>query len=203
VRLGLAEPEILATQLRALVRVAADHAVRIMFPMVATVSELEAARALLDDAITVTGVTARPEVGVMVEVPSAALAAGHLAPLVDFFSIGTNDLTQYTLAADRGNEQLATLADPLHPAVLGLISLTCAAAADRGLWVGVCGELAGDPLATALLLGLGVRELSMAPPAIPLVKDAVRQVAPEDARAVADRALAAPTAEAVRELLHA
>ena len=118
----------------------------------------------------------------MIEVPAAALGAGHLAPEVDFFSVGTNDLTQYTLAADRGNERVAGLADPLHPTVLRLIALACDAAAANDIWVGVCGELAGDPVATMLLLGLGVRELSMAAPAIPSVKDAVRAVDLDEAR---------------------
>lgn len=201
IRVGLARPEILDTQLRALVRVAADHPVRIMFPMIATVAELRAARDALDRAVAATGVRERPPLGVMIEVPSAALLAGHLAAEVDFFSIGTNDLTQYVLAADRGNDAVAGLADPLHPAVLRLIGLAFEGAAAHGAWVGVCGELAGDPAATAVLIGLGVTELSMSAPVIPSVKDAVRAVALPSARALAARALDAPSAEAVRELL--
>ncbi|HEX7247852.1 MAG TPA: phosphoenolpyruvate--protein phosphotransferase, partial [Actinomycetota bacterium] len=164
IRLGLACPDLLLTQLRALLRVASDHPVRVMFPMVTTIDDLTAARALLARARAETGVDAWIEVGAMVEVPAAALTAAVLAPQADFFSIGTNDLTQYTLAADRGNERVAALNDPLHPAVLRLIATTVEAARSHDRWVGVCGELAGNELATPLLLGLGVRELSMAGP---------------------------------------
>ena len=141
------------------------------------------------------------EIGVMIEVPSAALIADRLAAEADFFSIGTNDLTQYTLAADRGNERVAGLADPLHPAVLELIRRTAEAAAARDRWTGVCGEIAGDPLAAPLLLGLGVRELSMSAPAIPHVKRAVRETDLAEARELAERALAATSAGEVRDLL--
>jgi phosphocarrier protein FPr len=200
-RLGLARPELLDTQLRALVRVAAERPVRIMFPMVATLAELRAARAALEHARAATGVDAPIEVGVMIEVPSAALTAPHLAAEVDFFSVGTNDLTQYTLAADRGNEHVAALTDPLHPAVLRLIAFAADAARARDAWVGVCGELAGEPSASALLLGLGVRELSMSAPAIAPVKDAVRATRLADAERLTAEALAAPDADAVRALL--
>jgi phosphoenolpyruvate-protein kinase (PTS system EI component) len=171
-----------------------------MFPMVATLDELRAARAAVERAVATTGADARPEIGIMIEVPAAALAARHLATEVDFFSVGTNDLTQYTLAADRGNALVAPIADPLHPAVLRLIGMAAEAAADRGCWTGVCGELAGDPGATAVLLGLGVRELSMGSPAIPLVKEAVRAVDLERARPLASASVAAASAEEVREL---
>ncbi len=204
-RLGLERPDLLETQLRAILRVAADHPVRAMFPMVATLEELRAARAAVSAAAESLGVPV-PEglqVGIMVEVPSAALTASVLAAEADFFSIGTNDLTQYTLAADRGNERVAALSDALHPAVLRLIAATCEAAAVRGRWVGVCGELAGDALATPVLLGLGVRELSMSAPAIPGVKRAVRMVALGRAREIATRALELPSASAVREMLRA
>jgi phosphocarrier protein FPr len=127
--------------------------------------------------------------------------ASHLAKEADFFSIGTNDLTQYTLAAERGNERVAGLADALHPAVLELIARTADAATSRGHWTGVCGELAADPLAAPLLVGLGIRELSMSPPAIPLVKRAVRETDLGSARALAERALALSSADEVRELL--
>jgi phosphoenolpyruvate-protein kinase (PTS system EI component) len=137
----------------------------------------------------------------MVEVPSAALTAEVLAPAVDFFSIGTNDLTQYTLAADRGDPRLASLADPLQPAVLRLIHQTVEGARATGTWVGVCGELAGDPGATALLIGIGVRELSMSAPAIPLVKRAVRVIDSGEAGELAAEAMALPSADAVRSLL--
>ncbi len=137
----------------------------------------------------------------MLEVPSAALMAEKLAPLVDFFSVGTNDLTQYTLAAERGNAGVAALADPLHPAVLRLIERTSTAAAAAGATIAVCGEVAGDPLAVPLLLGLGVRELSMNPIGIAAAKQAVRGVDATAARELAREALAEDSAAAVRRLL--
>jgi phosphocarrier protein FPr len=205
-RLGLERPELLETQLRAIVRVAADHPVRVMFPMVATLDELRRGREALAaarQAVARSGgrVPDTLEIGVMIEVPSAALVAERLAEEADFFSIGTNDLTQYTLAAERGNERVARLADGLHPAVLSLIGRTARAAAARGRWTGVCGELAADPLATPLLIGLGVRELSMSAPAIPHVKRAIREADLEAARAVADAALELASAAEVRDLL--
>jgi multiphosphoryl transfer protein len=199
-RLGLARPEMLETQLRAALRVAAEYPVKIMFPMVATIDEYRAAVRLLETVREESDLP-RPEVGVMVEVPSAALAADAFADEVDFFSIGTNDLTQYTLAAERGNERVAAIADPLHPAVLHLIQLVAEAGRTRGKWVGICGELGGDTLATPILLGLGVTELSAAPPLVPSVKDAVRAVALDDARNLAAEALGLESAAAVRDLL--
>ena len=198
IRLALQRPELLQTQLRAILRVASDHRLRVMFPMVATVDEFREAMHLLHAA------GERPptlEVGVMVEVPAAALLADRLAEDADFFSIGTNDLTQYTMAADRGNVRVGALADAVHPAVLRSIRMTVEAADARGRWVGVCGELAGDADATPLLLGLGVRELSMGVPSIALVKRAVRNVDLSIARQVADDALACGSAGEVRELL--
>ncbi|MGZ5344425.1 MAG: phosphoenolpyruvate--protein phosphotransferase, partial [Actinomycetota bacterium] len=199
VRLGLARPEILEAQLRAIWRVAADHRVRVMFPMVTTLGELRAARAVLERAGA--GSDAPLEVGIMIEVPAAALTASALAAEADFFSIGTNDLTQYTLAADRGNEHVASLTDALHPGVLTLIRATVEGAEAHGRWVGVCGELAGDALATPLLLGLGVRELSMSAPAIAGVKQAVRATDAGEAAELAGRAQACASADEVRGLL--
>ena len=202
IRLGLADPSVLATQLRAALRVAADHPLRIMFPMVATVEELRAALAVLAAAREQLGARAGgAEVGIMIEVPAAALAADALAREVDFFSVGTNDLAQYTLAADRGNERVAALADALHPAVLRLIGSAADAAAAHGRWIGVCGELASDPLAAAPLIGLGVSELSVAPPAVPATKQAVRAVDSADAAALARELLALESAGAVRARL--
>jgi len=198
IRLGLERPDLLRAQLRAIVRVAAGHRIRLLFPMVATVDELLAARAALEGSGPDAGSL---EVGIMVEVPSVALLAERLAPHVDFFSIGTNDLTQYTMAADRGNDRVGALADAMHPAVLQLIARTVEAASAHGRWVGLCGELAGDPVATPLLLGLGIRELSMGAPAIALVKQAVRRTDVASARALAARALTCATAAEVRELL--
>ncbi len=170
VRLCLAYPDVLRTQLRAIAQVALDHPVRVMFPMVSTVDEWRAARAIWDE---VRGV-AQAEVGIMVEVPAAALQAASFAPEVDFFSIGTNDLTQYVFAAERGNAALAHLQDAAHPTIQRLIGEVCEAAHRCGRWVGVCGELAGDPRHVEMLLALGVDELSVNPAAVPLVKAAVR-----------------------------
>jgi phosphocarrier protein FPr len=202
-RLGLARPEVLRTQLRAVLRVAADHPVKVMFPMVTSLAEVRAAKALVEEArreVEGAGGRVPPhlEVGIMVEVPSAALDAEVLAPEVDFFSIGTNDLTQYTLAAERGNERVAGFADALHPAVLRLIEMTVQGAGSYGRMVGVCGEIAGDPVAVPILVGLGVRELSAAPPAVPRVKRAVRETEIGSARTLAEQALALDSAEAVR-----
>jgi phosphoenolpyruvate-protein phosphotransferase len=202
-RLGLQRPEILRTQLRAAARVAADRPIRVMFPMVSTVDEVRAARAVVDDVLHELGAAGpeRLDVGAMIEVPAAAIAAPALAEVVDFFSIGTNDLTQYTLAAERGNDGVAALADALHPAVLRLIEMTTTAARDRGIDVGVCGELASDVDAVPILLGLGVGELSVAPPAVPRVKAAVRGVDLAPARELARRALTCATVAEVRGLL--
>lgn len=174
-RLSLARPELLGDQLTAIVRTAHQTPVSVMFPMVTASDEVAVARGLLADAIDRVG-HGRPDglrVGIMIEVPAAALTAETFAPDVDFFSVGTNDLTQYALAAERGNAGVAGLVDPMHPAVLRLIEATCDGAGDR-VTVAVCGELAGDPKAVPTLLRLGVRELSVAAPAVPLVKEAVR-----------------------------
>ena len=149
-----------------------------MFPMVSTVAELVEVRAMLDQAVAASG-RARPDalrVGIMVEVPAPALKAAAFVDHVDFFSIGTNDLTQYALAAERGNAAVAGIADPLDPGVLRLIDAVCRAAEGRCL-VSVCGELAADERAVPLLVGLGVRELSVAPSSVPGVKEAVRRIA--------------------------
>jgi multiphosphoryl transfer protein len=198
IRLSLEHRELLGTQLRAILRVAAAHPLKVMFPMVATAAELEAAREEVGRARAATGVDAPLEVGIMVEVPSAALRARQLAGLADFFSIGTNDLTQYTMAAERGNELVANLLAGPQPAVLQLVRETVAGAEARGRWVGVCGELAGDPAAAVLLVGLGVRELSMAPPLIPAVKQALRSVTLADATEAAKCALDAPDSALAR-----
>jgi len=205
IRLGLRHPELLSGQLRAALRVAADHPVRVMFPMVAAVDEVRRARELLDEArasLVAAGVAVpeRIEVGIMVEVPAAALIVEAFVPHVDFFSLGTNDLAQYVFAADRGNAEVAALADALHPAVLRLIDRVARAAAEGGRGVAVCGELAGDPLAIPLLLGLGVTELSMAAARIPAAKQIVRATDVGAAAETAARALAAGSAVAVREL---
>jgi len=174
IRQSLANPGMFAEQLLAIVRVARETPVSVMFPMVTTVAEIKEARRMLDEALARAG--GRPKdlrVGMMVEVPAAALRAGTFTPYVDFFSIGTNDLTQYTLAAERGNAALAALSSGLDPAVGQLIDEVCRAAGDRIL-VAVCGELAADETVVPRLLASGVRELSVAPPLVPLVKQAVR-----------------------------
>jgi len=207
IRLCLAQPEFFKTQLRAIVRLAAEFPVKVMFPMIATLAEFRAAKALLAEArdeVQGRGQAAprQIETGIMVEIPAAALRARQFAPEVDFFSIGTNDLTQYTLAAERGNARVASLADAFQPAVLQLIRQTAEAAHARGKWVGVCGELAGDPPAAPLLIGLGVDELSMNPPAIPRAKQIIRALDYEAARAQAQVALELDTPEAVRAMFH-
>ena len=153
---------------------AAEHPLSVMFPMVSTPAELLAARELLDRAREQLGSSAPLEVGVMIEVPAAALEASRLAPHLDFFSIGTNDLSQYTMAAERGNPALAGLLKEALEPVLTLIANVTAAADEHGRWVGVCGELAGDPEAALRLVAIGVRELSMAPGRIPGVKAHLR-----------------------------
>ena len=206
IRLALARPELLETQLRAALRTAAEHPLKLMFPMVATLEEYRQARAALErarDELERAGWSAMPgelEVGVMVEVPAAALAAEAFAAEVDFFSLGTNDLTQYTMAAERGNASVAGLADGLHPAVLRLIRLVAEAASRHKRWVGVCGELASDPAAVPVLVGLGVTELSANAPAIPAVKQAVRSVDSDAARRLAEGALGLASAAEVRAL---
>ncbi len=199
VRLTLQRPKVMETQLRALMRASEGRPLRIMFPMVGSVGEWRQARDMalrLAEEIP----QADLQLGIMVEVPSAALLAPVLAREVDFFSIGTNDLTQYALAIDRGHPTLSAQADGLHPAVLQLIELTVRAAHARGKWVGVCGELAADPLAVPLLVGLGVDELSVSARSVPEVKARIRELSLADAQELAGVALAAESAEAVRAL---
>jgi phosphoenolpyruvate-protein phosphotransferase/dihydroxyacetone kinase phosphotransfer subunit len=200
IRFSLARPELLRTQLRAILGVAARGDVRVMFPMVATLAEYRAARELLEAARAELG-AAPMQAGIMVEVPAVAVAAERFAREVDFFSIGTNDLTQYTMAADRGNDQLAGLLTGLWPPVLRLVSEVVAGATAHDRWVGVCGELAGDPAAALVLAGLGVRELSMAAPLVPEVKEALRGVTLADARDAARRALDLDDPDAVRDVV--
>jgi phosphoenolpyruvate-protein phosphotransferase/dihydroxyacetone kinase phosphotransfer subunit len=208
IRLGLARTGVLLTQLRAVLRVAADHPLKIMFPMVATEDEVRTALGLVEQArrlLAAEGVAVPAEgaveVGIMIEVPAAALTAARLAPIVDFFSVGTNDLTQYTMAADREVSAVASLNDALHPAVLTLIGRAAAAAQAAGRWTGVCGELGADPLAVPLLLGLGVRELSVSPAAVATVKETVRATDLTAAAGLARQALELASADAVRDLV--
>jgi phosphoenolpyruvate-protein phosphotransferase len=205
-RVAQRHPDLLRRQLRAILRAGAGRAIRIMFPMVGAVEEMRALRGVVDDVRRGLAPDDRQgrtdlQIGMMVEVPSAALLADRFAPWVDFFSLGTNDLAQYTMAADRTNAAVAALADGLEPAVLRLIQMTADAGAAAGKWVGVCGELAGDTAAVPVLIGLGVVELSMNPQAITAVKAEIRRWTIADARDVARRALALDSARAVRALL--
>jgi phosphocarrier protein FPr len=199
-RLLLRRPDLMEPQLRALYRaVAAGGPLSIMFPMVTSVPEVVALRAACERIRTELGAPEVP-IGIMVEVPAAAVQADALARHVDFFSVGTNDLTQYVLAIDRQNPELAAEADSLHPAVLRLIAQTVEAATRHGRWVGVCGGLAGEPFGAALLAGLGVAELSMTPRDIPAVNAALRAATQAGLRDLAARAIACGTAEEVRAL---
>ena len=201
IRIGLDRPEILRTQLRAILRAAAGRRLRVMFPMVATLDEIRSAKGVLAEERVKTGIDAPLEVGIMVEIPAAAVMAAQFAREVDFFSIGTNDLTQYTLAMDRGHPKLAPMADAMSPAVLRLIAQTVEGAHGEGRWVGVCGGIASDPQAVPILVGLGVDELSVSVPAIPAVKAAVRERSLAECQAIAQQALAQDTAAAVRSLV--
>lgn len=198
IRLGQARPELLDQQLRALLRVKPLARCRILLPMITEVGELAAVRARIDELAQEAGISERPELGVMVEVPSAALLAGQLAEHADFLSIGTNDLSQYTLAMDRDHAGLAARVDALHPALLRLIAMTCSAAESKGRWVGVCGALASDSLATAALIGLGVRELSVSPPQVAEIKAQVRELDTRQCQALAQHLLGLSSAEDVR-----
>ena len=201
IRLCFERPDLFLPQLRAIARVARDHPnVHVMFPMISTLEDFRRARAILDDVRQELGAPRIP-LGVMVEVPSAALLAEQLAPEVDFFSVGTNDLTQYTLAMDRMHPQLARQTDAMHPAVLQLIRLTVEAAQKHGKWVGVCGGAAGDEVGALVLTGLGVKELSVSTPQIPGVKAALRQHTSQELKELAARALQQPDAASVRALV--
>jgi phosphocarrier protein FPr/phosphocarrier protein len=200
VRVSLWRPELLRQQLRAILRVRPLGQCKIMVPMVAELEELRAVRALLDEEKANLGVEAVVELGVMVETPAAAISADILAREADFLSVGTNDLTQYVLAMDRGNPELAARIDALHPAVLRMIAQTCRGAAEHGRWVGVCGGLASDPLGAAILIGLGVTELSATVAAIPAVKAQVRTLTLVQCQDLARQALQQTSPQAVRAL---
>jgi phosphoenolpyruvate-protein kinase (PTS system EI component) len=180
IRMCLDVPELFKPQLRAILRAAAHGNLRIMFPMIVDNVELRAAKEILDECreeLEGEGEEiGEVEVGIMVETPAAAIRAADIAPEVDFFSIGTNDLVQYTLAADRGNERLTRLQSADHPAVLDLIEKTCEAAREAGIWVGMCGEAAGEPEMIPKLVELGVTELSMSAPSIPRAKKIVSEL---------------------------
>jgi len=203
IRISLAMPEFFKVQLRAILRAAMHGPVLVMFPMIATVEEVVQAQTLLAEATAELAAQGVPHAasipaGIMVEVPSAAVIADQLAPLVDFFSIGTNDLTQYTFAADRGNARVAAVGDPLHPAVLRQIARVIDAAHTAGKWVGLCGELAGRPEGIPILLGLGLDEFSMSATSIPAAKARLARLSVPDAQRLALRVLDLPDAGAVK-----
>ena len=208
IRMIRERPDVLRTQFQGLLVAAGETGadLRVMLPMVSSLGEVDRARELFDEADAFLraerrALPERVQFGIMVEVPSAALIAEHFAEKVEFFSIGTNDLTQYTLAVDRTNERVAALASPYHPAVLRLVAMTIQAAHAHGKWVGLCGELAGDVQAVPVLLGLGLDEFSMAPASIPAVKDAIRHWPLPECRNIAAHVLTLPTAIAVIDYL--
>jgi len=199
IRLCLVRPDLFIPQLRAIYRAAAYGRILVMFPMISTLEDVERARAITEQVRQELNAPPVP-LGVMIEVPSAVILADHLAKEVDFFSIGTNDLTQYTLAMDRLHPQLARQADALHPAVLRMIDKTVQAAKREGKWVGVCGGLAGDLKGAVILMGLGVSELSVSVPSIAAVKAHIRSLSLEDMQRIAQKALQCRTAAEVRSL---
>lgn len=203
IRLNLLCAELFRSQVRAILQAAPYTRLHIMFPMVASATELRDAKAIVMEEKSSLGITAPVQIGIMVEVPSAAIMAEGLAREADFFSIGTNDLTQYTLAMDRGHPRLAAMADALHPAVLRLIDLTVKGAHAHGKWVGVCGGLAGEIPAVPVLLGLGIDELSVSVSVIPAIKAAVRRQNLSDCRTLAAEVLSMLTAREVRARLTA
>jgi phosphoenolpyruvate-protein phosphotransferase (PTS system enzyme I) len=206
IRVMLDRPDIFLDQLRAILRASTRHNVRVMFPMVATVTEVQKAKVLLKQAmeeLRARGVKfdARMRVGVMIEIPAAAMMAEQLASEVHFLSVGTNDLVQYLMAVDRGNDAVAPLFQPFHPAVVRTLRHITEAAHRKNIWVGVCGEMAGDPLATVLLVGLGIDELSVIPPVLPEIKKIIRSIKTKDAKRVADKVCALSTETEIRAFL--
>lgn len=206
IRFCLATPHIFKPQLRAILQASAGNSLRLMFPMISTLGELRAAKVAIAETqaeLQAEGLPFNPKmgIGIMIEVPAAVLIADQLAQEVDFFSIGTNDLTQYTMAADRGNPKVAALINPFQPAVLRMIQQTVEAGHRAGIWVGLCGELAGNPQAIPLLIGLGLDELSMNAPAIPTAKALLRQYTLAQTQKIAKTALSLETATTIEKFL--
>lgn len=199
IRLGFDRPEIQRAQFRAILRASAYGKVKVMFPMIARMEEIRMAKTMMEEERQTLGVPPI-EIGIMIEVPAAAILAEQFAQEVDFFSVGTNDLTQYTLAMDRGHPKLAPYVDALNPSVLALIGMTAKAANKHGKWAGICGGVAGDPQAIPLLIGLGVKELSVSVPVIPSVKAQIRRLNLAECQALAEKALQLPTATDIRAL---
>jgi phosphoenolpyruvate-protein phosphotransferase (PTS system enzyme I) len=205
-RLCLVRPDIFKPQIRAALRAGFGKNLKMMFPMVATAQEVRDARKIVNECIDELRAEGEPfaediEIGIMVEIPSAALVADQLAKEVDFFSIGTNDLSQYTMAADRTNPKVADLSNAFYPAVLRLIREIIKAAHAEGKWVGMCGELAGEPLAAPILLGLGLDEFSMNPPMIPLLKQILRGLDSTEMKSIADQALQLETPQQIENFI--
>lgn len=207
IRLCLAQPELIKPQIRAALRAGVDRNLRLMFPMVTTLNEVQQARRIFDDCrkeLIAAGqpVPERVEIGIMIETPAASIMADHLAKQVDFFSIGTNDLSQYTFAADRTNPHVVGLLSGVQPSILRLVRDIIKAAHAQGKWVAMCGELAGSPLAVPILVGLGLDEFSVNPPAIPLVKHVIRNLTAAEMKVLARECLRLGTAEEVEALVH-
>jgi phosphotransferase system enzyme I (PtsI) len=207
IRLCLKYQDIFLPQLRAILRASVYGNIKIMFPMISGIEELRQAKKVLDKAkkqLTDDGVPFDPnmEVGAMIEIPSAAMTADILAKEVDFFSIGTNDLIQYSLAADRANEEIAELFEPFHPAVLRFIRNVINAAHDNGIWVGLCGEMAGDPVFTMLLLGMGLDEFSMSPQVIPEIKRIIRAITLKEAQELTREIMTLSTAWGIEQRVY-
>lgn len=206
IRLCLARPDLFEPQIKAVLRAMVGHNLKIMFPMVTTLAEIRAARAMVEQCRQELIREGKPipepvETGIMVEVPATAILADRLAPEVDFFSIGTNDLAQYVMAADRTNKAVSVLAESFSPAILRLVNEVVRAAHEHGKWVGICGEMAAEPLAIPLLAGLGLDKLSMNPPAIPLAKQIIRSLSMDEAQEIARAALQLGEAREVQELV--
>lgn len=199
VRIGFDRPEILRTQLRAILRASHAGKIKVMFPMIARLEEWRMAKGMLEEERQKLGVPPI-EAGIMIEIPAAAVMADQFAKEADFFSVGTNDLTQYTLAMDRGHPKLAPYVDALNPSVLTLIGVAATAARHQGKWLGVCGGVASEPQAVPLLVGLGVSELSVSVPTIPSIKAQIRELKLSDCQKLAKLAIAQPTAAEVRAL---
>jgi phosphotransferase system enzyme I (PtsI) len=207
IRLCLEYPDMFRQQLRAVLSASAFGSAKILFPMVSGVAEVRAAKRIVEDVKQELADQSVPfdkniQIGIMIEIPSAAVIADLLAREVDFFSIGTNDLIQYTLAVDRVNEKVAYLYDPLHPAVLRLIREIVDAAHRHGIWVSLCGEMAGDPGIATILLGLGIDELSMGAVAIPEVKKTIRSIRLADAKELIHQIMTQSSMQDVRELVN-
>jgi phosphotransferase system enzyme I (PtsI) len=206
IRAMLDRPELFLAQLRSILRASSGKNVRIMFPMVSNVTEILRAKAMVEQAKKELNTRGMPydagvKVGVMVEIPAAAVMADQIAGEVDFLSIGTNDLIQYLLAVDRNNNAVQSVYQPFNPAVLRTIKHIIEAGHKRGVWVGMCGEMAGDPLATVLLVGLGIDELSVIPVVLPEIKKIILSIRQRDAKRVAEKALSLPTDQEVRDYL--